>query len=298
VLTAILIAVFLVFTALPAGQSFWAQVSEYSGLRAYPSYTQDFPLNIYFLDVGKADAIIIECEGEYMLLDAGTGDKADEIITALRRLNVKKLTYVFASHPDKDHIGSMAEVISRYSVGMFIEPQIPADLLPDTDEYHAMIRALEEADIPVRSTRAGESYTLGSAWIDVLSPGADKEYNDTNDCSLVFKLSYGGFSVLFCGDIEKQAERDLCEANVDLTATVIKIPHHGSKTSSTQEFLTAVGARYAVICVGPDKNNLPKKSVLKRLDEMIMEVYRTDLDGTVIFSSDGDIIEIYQENEQ
>lgn len=297
ILAAVLLAAFLVFSALPAGESFWTAVTENAGLRPYPSYIDDYPLNIYFLDVGKADAILMECEGEYALLDAGTSDKADEIITWLRRLKVEKLTYVFASHPDKDHIGSMADIITRYAVDSFIEPRIPEDLRPDTDEYNAMIDALEAKAVPVRSITAGETYTLGGASIDVLSPGPDTEYSDVNDCSLVLKLRYGDFSVLFCGDIEKQAEEDLFESGTDLSAAVIKIAHHGSKTSSSEAFLNAVGAQYAVICVGQDKNNLPKKSVLQRLDEMDMEVYRTDLDGTVIFSSDGGIIKTYQEKE-
>lgn len=296
ILLAVLTTAALVFSALPAGQRFWAWAGEHSGLQAYPSYVRDYPLNIYFMDVGKADAILIECEGEYALLDAGTSDKADEIDVWLRRLNVEKLSYVFASHPDKDHIGSMAEILSRYPVDAFVQPEIPAELVPDTEEYRAMIWELEKASVQVQSISAGESYSLGGAVIDVLSPGVDREYTDVNDCSLVLKLRYGDFSVLFCGDIEKQAEKDLCEAGVDLSADVLKVAHHGSKTSSSEEFLQAVGARYAVICVGPDKNNLPKKSVLKRLDEMETEVYRTDLDGTVIFSTDGDIIKIYQEN--
>lgn len=293
---AVLITAVLIFSALPVGQSFWAWAGERSGLQAYPSYIKEYPLNIYFMDVGKADAILIECEGDYALLDAGTSDKADEIDVWLRRMNVDRLSYVFASHPDKDHIGSMAEILSRYPLDTFIQPQIPPDLVPDTEEYHAMIRQLEEANVPVQNISAGESYFLGGAVIDVLSPEADRKYADVNDWSLVLKLRYGDFSVLFCGDIEKQAEKDICSNSADLSADVLKLPHHGSKTSSSEDFLQAVGARYAVICVGPDKNNLPKKSVLKRLDEMQTEVYRTDLDGTVIFTTDGDIIKIYQEN--
>ena len=182
IFVAVFITATLIFTALPAGQSFWKEAGEKSGLQVYPSYLDDYPLNIFFLDVGKADAIVLECEGEYALLDAGTSDKADEILTCLRRLGVERLTYVFASHPDKDHIGSMAEIISRYPVDTFIEPQVPPDLVPDTDEYHAMIRALKEDNIPVQSIVAGETYVLGGAAIYVRSPGPGREYSAVNDC--------------------------------------------------------------------------------------------------------------------
>lgn len=141
----------------------------------------------------------------------------------------------------------------------------------------------------------GSVYSLGGAKLTFLAPL--REYDNTNDSSLVFKLSYGDFTALFCGDMEEEAEEDLVASGIDLNVDLLKVSHHGSNTSSTKKFLKAVSPRYAVISVGPDKNNLPQKKVLRRLENFDAEIYRTDIDGTVIFSYDGEAITVYTERE-
>lgn len=121
----ILIGLFVLFSALPVGQEFWRGLVLKDNISGIPLQTEENPLNIFFLDVGKADCILIECEGEYALIDAGTVDRASDIKAMLNKLDIKELTYIFATHPDKDHIGSMYEIINDYDVGLFIEPIIP-----------------------------------------------------------------------------------------------------------------------------------------------------------------------------
>lgn len=291
---AIFIITLLIISALPAGQDFWNKIFLQEGLYDYPEYVKDYPLNIFYLDVGKADSIVIECDGEYALLDAGTYDRGNDIKNTLKKIGVESFKYIFASHPDKDHIGSMAEILQSYDTQMYIEPEIKEDVLPDSTEFLMLTNVLENKNIDRQSVTAGKEYSLGSAKIEIVAPVG--EYTDTNNYSLVMKLTYKDFSALFCGDIEKEAEEDLLNSGADLNADVLKVAHHGSNSSSKEKFLKAVEAKFAVICVGSDNNNLPKNKVLKRLDEAGMEIFRTDKDGMIIISSDGSEIKIYTQN--
>ena len=122
-------------------------------------------------------------------------------------------------------------------------------------------------------------------------------YDNTNDNSIVFRLTYGDFSMLFCGDIEEKAERRLLQSGADLTADVLKVAHHGSATSTSAELLEAVCPKYAVISAGEDRNDLPRNAVLKRLADRNTAVFRTDRDGSVVFSTDGNEVRIITENQ-
>ncbi|WP_315122175.1 ComEC/Rec2 family competence protein [uncultured Clostridium sp.] len=262
--------------------------------KALPSVNSDtnlknqYPINIYFFDVGKADSMLIECDGEYVLIDAGTADAADQVCANLKELGVKEIKTVFLSHPDKDHVGGMSAIIENFSIHELVQSPISEHVLPSTDEYESFIAAAEKYGLNNNYATVGDVYTVGSASLTVLAPL--DEYGDTNNDSMVLKLEYERFSVLFCGDIEKKAEKDLVKSSADLSADVIKIPHHGSSNSSTEDFLKAVGASYAVISTGENSKNLPKKSVLKRIKNLGAEIYRTDINGNITCSYDGEKI--------
>lgn len=292
-------AIFLVFAVCVisftnTGKQFWKNLSVAADMRQFPGVVDEYPLNIYFMDVGKADAILLECDGEYALLDAGTYESGSKVEMNLLKRGVTELKYVFASHPDSDHIGGMARILHNFSVLNLVEPDIPEGYLPSSDEYKNLRSAVEKTGVNTVTAVFGQEFILGGASIKVLSLQA--AYTDVNDYSIVLRLTYGDKAILFCGDIEKEAEDSLVRTGVDLSADVIKIAHHGSKTSSTEAFLSAVGAEYAVICTGADNNNLPRAEVLQRLESFHMKIYRTDIEGLVICSTDGNDLIFTTEN--
>ena len=278
------LAVLLVFSCTPPGRQFWQQMfrlAEFGG-------NVDAPLSIHVLDVGKADAILIECDGHTALLDAGTDVHGETVVDYMFRHDMKSLDYAIVSHPDKDHIGGMAQVLSEVDTSVFVRSPY------FKEKYEAVLPVLQEKSIADQVVLPGETILLGEATLRVLAPL--EEYEDTNNGSLVIRLEYQGFTALFCGDIEKEAERDLVNAyGESLAADLLKVPHHGSKTSCTNRFLRVVSPQYAVVSVGKDNNNLPSDKILQRLDDYCREVYRTDTDGTLIFTFDGAELQIITE---
>ena len=242
--------------------------------------------------VGKADALLLECEGHAALLDGGTSASGDRVVDYLLRLGIESLDYAIASHPDSDHTGGLSQVLEEVPVGELVVYPWP-EAMRRTLEYRALEDAARSSAVPVRQVRPGESLSLGGTKLEVLGPLRD--YEGTNDCSLVLRLDYLGFSALFCGDIEYQAELDLVKSSVDLDVDLLKVAHHGSSGSSSQRFLEAVSPTYAAISVGPDNSNLPREETLLRLKSVGAEIYRTDTDGDLVFSWDGEELSLWSE---
>lgn len=277
------LAILLVFSATSQGRGFWKDMFRVSGFGGETGA----PLSIHVLDVGKADAILIECEGHAALLDAGTYLHGEAVVDYMARNGIDDLDYTIVSHPDKDHIGGMAQVLSEAGAGQFIRSRYHAE------EYSEVEAVLRKQSIPERIVVPGDTLELGGAKLKILGPL--ENYSDTNNASLVFRLEYQDFTALFCGDIEKDAEKDLVKSGAELSADLLKVPHHGSETSCAKQFLKAVDPQYAVISVGRDNNDLPKEKILKRLDDVCLDVYRTDTDGTVVFTYDENGIHIQTE---
>ena len=265
-----LLLLLVAFSATGPGRAFWKGLFNASGFGA----AADAPLAIHFLDVGKADAIVIHCEGHTAVLDGGTADRGATVVDYLERQGLGTLELVIASHPDKDHIGGLPQVLSELGAGRFLRSTYFAE------KYDKVDAILQEQGIPQEILEVGERFSLGGAEISVLGPL--RAYEETNDSSLVLKLEYNGFSAIFTGDVEKEAEADLVASGQDLSADLLKVPHHGSKTSSSQELLEAVSPQYAVLCVGRDSNNLPDTGPLKRLAAQTRQIYSTDSDGNIV----------------
>lgn len=275
-------AFLLVFSLTSQGRAFWKELFRLSKFGG----ATDAPLAIHVLAVGKADAILIECEGETALLDAGTAVSGEIITDYMARHRMESLNYAIASHPDQDHIGGMSQVLSEMGAECFFRAPCFSEKY---EELQAVLRARE---IPERILASGDSIALGGATLQILGPL--KTYEDTNNSSLVIQLEYQGFTALFCGDMEEEAELDLAGTyGTALSSELLKVPHHGSKTSCTDQFLDFVKPSYAIISVGRDQNNLPAESVLKRLDDVCNEIYQTDIDGTVIFSLQENQIRVF-----
>lgn len=278
----LLLAFVLVLSCTSQGRRFWAQMFRLSKLGG----EVDAPLNIHVLDVGKADAILIECNGHAALLDAGTEDYGETIIDYMARRNIASLDYAIVSHPDKDHLGGMAQVLSEVPTQAFVRSCYFEEKYDDTR------KAAREKPVSEQIVSPGDTLALGQATLRILAPLT--EYGDTNNASLVIRLEYPGFTALFCGDIEEEAENDLVDKVTPLlSADLLKVPHHGSKSSCTDHFLQAVSPRYAVISVGNDNNKLPSEKTLRKLDDCCEKVYRTDIDGTVTFSFTGTELQVF-----
>lgn len=242
-------------------------------------------LEVYFLDVGQADSILIKLEDEYMLIDAGNNEDGVKLVNYFNELGIKEFKYVFGTHPHEDHIGGMDDIINNFKIDNYYMP----DKITTTKTFEDVLDALINNNLQYTILEKGDEFNLSSANFKVIYAG--DETNDINDSSIVLKLTYGNNSFLLTGDATSNVEKTLLNDNIK--SDVLKVAHHGSNYSSTDEFLDVVSPKYAVISVGKNNSyNHPSNSTLKKLNDRNIKLYRTDLDGTIKFTSDGENITI------
>lgn len=242
-------------------------------------------LSISFIDVGQADSILIKEQNEYILIDAGNNADGEKLVAYLKSLGIESFKYVIATHPHEDHIGGMDEIIDNFTINNFYMP----DAITTTRTFEDVLNALERKKINIHIPTKNEDFSLNKTKIKVLYVGGEEK--DLNDTSIVLKVEFENISFLLMGDASKKVEDQLDVKN--LKSDVLKIGHHGSKTSTSKDFLAAVAPKYAVISVGKDNNyHHPSAPTLKLLAKHNITVYRTDEDGTVTMITDGDNIEI------
>ncbi|MDR3596808.1 ComEC/Rec2 family competence protein [Clostridium sp.] len=238
-------------------------------------------LKIHYIDVGQGDSELIQIGDENILIDAGTSDK--KALDYLKSINITKLDYVIATHPHEDHIGSMDDVINNITVGTFYSPKVTTT----TKTYENMIKALKNKNLKLTVPKVGDQLTIGNATLTFLAPNSDK-YDDLNNYSIVVKLKYGNNSFIFMGDAQDISESEILAKQLDVQADVIKIGHHGSYSSTSQAFLDKVNPKYAVISCGKGNDyGHPHKETITKLNAENINVFRTDLEGTIIATSDG-----------
>lgn len=243
------------------------------------------PMEVHFIDVGQGDATLITCGGHAMLIDAGDDTKGTAIQNYLQKQKINKLDYLILTHPDADHIGGAPVVITKFNIAkVFV-----SNFEKDNETYRKLIQALDEKQIKSLTPKVNSTYTLGSANITILAPG--KEYDNPNDASIALLLKNGSRSFLFTGDAGEEAEKDILKTNIDISADVYKVGHHGSKYSTSKDFFEAVDPSYAVISCGADNSyGHPHAQTLNTLRAGGVNVYRTDEEGTIIASTDGKTI--------
>ncbi|WP_129723588.1 ComEC/Rec2 family competence protein [Xylanivirga thermophila] len=250
-----------------------------------PDITTD-QLKVHFLNVGQAESILIQQGQHAMLIDAGNLRSGRSIVEYMNKNGIYKLDYVIATHPHLDHIGGMPKVIQDMDIDKFIAPKVPHN----SGTYKKVLTNLNRKGINVNKPIVGTSYALGDATFEVLAPNNDP-YESLNDYSVVIKLNYKNTSFLFTGDAQWTSEQEMLKNGVNLNADVLKVGHHGSRTSTTTSFLKAVSPKYAVISAG--RNNLfghPTLYTVKKLLDYGVHVYRTDKSGTIVSVSDGEKI--------
>jgi competence protein ComEC len=249
---------------------------------------------IAVLDVGQAIAAAVVTEdGAALVYDFGLtrSDAEDVILPFLREHRVDQIDYAVLSHPHQDHVGGLPTILEEISIGLYIDP-----VLETTNQtYLQSLEMIEEREISVVTARRGDEYLLGeNAVIEILWPVEDLLINRDgshrlNDNSTVVRLTIGDVTVLFTGDIEADAEAALGgDYGRELAVDILQIAHHGSNTSSQDEFLELASPEVGIIPVGPDNQyGHPHAEVMQRLRSHGIEIYRTDVDGTVIIETDG-----------
>lgn len=244
-------------------------------------------LEVHYIDVGQGDATLIKCGSHAMLIDGGNNNKGTTVQLYLKKQGVESLDYVIGTHPDADHIGGLDVIVYKYNCDTVIMP----DYEKDTKTYQELVDVIHDKNMKITYPVVGEQYALGEAKFTIIAPNSNSYGGNANDYSVAILLEYGKNSFLFTGDAEEASEAEMLTNGIDISADVYKVAHHGSRSASTQEFLNAVHPKYAVISCGEGNSyGHPHAEVLNRLRSMGVEVFRTDEQGSIIASSDGENI--------
>lgn len=243
-------------------------------------------MKVHFIDVGQGDSIFIELpDKKTMLIDAGEASYGQTVESYIKKLGYLKINYIVGTHPHTDHIGGLAYIISKFEVEkVFMSPKTST-----SKTYVNLLNVINEMGLSANYLSAGNNIIdTDNLKVSILAP--NKEYTDANNNSIVIKIVYNNNKFLFMGDAEKTSENDILS---DVSADVIKIGHHGSDTSSSENFVNRVKAKYVIISVGKDNQyNHPNSVVLDRWIASGASIYRTDINGNIIVISDGNEIKI------
>ena len=242
-------------------------------------------LEVHFLDVGQGDAVLIKCDGESMLIDAGDNAYGDTVADYISYQNIDRLDYVVATHPDSDHIGGIDTVLKQIEC----DEVVMTDDQKDTVTYQEVVDVIEDKNITVHNPKAEESWDLGCSTVTVLGP--IESYEDSNNNSIVLLVQHGSERFLFSGDAENDEMQDIVDSGVNISANVYKVSHHGSKTGVNESFLDKVAPEFAVIsCEQGNSYGHPHAGFFNYLRGHNIAVFRTDEQGTVVAISDGESI--------
>lgn len=220
-----------------------------------------------------------------MLIDGGEASASSKVYAYLKAYRVDHLNYIIASHAHADHVGGLSGALNYATVDIALCPVLDYD----TKTFYSFVKYLGQQNVSITIPHAGDVFDLGSATVQILAPL--RNYDEPNDPSIVMKVIYGETSFLFAGDATRIAETDILGAEYDLSATVLKVGHHGSDTSTSYSFLREIMPKYAIISVGKDNAyGHPTDNTLSRLRDAGVTVMRTDLYGTIICTSDGEMV--------
>ena len=247
-----------------------------------PSTGSSQPFEMHFIDVGQALSVLVECDGQFMLYDGGNVDDGSLVVSYLQKQGVEQLQYVFCSHAHEDHVGGLAAVMAKFPAGHAYSPVTESS----TKCFNDFVKYTRQQGLQLEAPPVGTVWPLGSATVTLLGPVTG--YSETNNTSLVLRIDYGSTSFLLTGDMEKTAETDLVNSGANLKADVLQVGHHGSSTSTGYLFLNAVLPEMGVIsCGAGNKYGHPHEETLSILRDAKVDVYRTDLQGTITIGSDG-----------
>lgn len=246
-------------------------------------------LQVHFIDVGQADAMLIRLpNGQNMVIDAGNNADASTVVNYIKGKGITRIDYVIGTHPDEDHIGGLDAVINNFSIGKVYMP----NKTHTTQTYQDVINAINAKGVPLYYGKAGVTVLNTTAdgktlKANMVAP-VGTSYSDMNDYSIVLRMQYGYTSFLFSGDAETQSETEILNSGQTISANIYKVGHHGSSTSTTQNYLNRINPSVAVISCGLNNNyGHPHQATIDRLKAKGIKIYRTDLQGTIIITTSG-----------
>lgn len=253
--------------------------------KSNPTLTQPNKMLVHYIDVGQGDSILVQVNNKNLLIDAGPVSNKDNLIYYLDSIGITSLDYIIATHPHEDHIGNMFSIINKYDVGKFYAPKVEHT----TSSFEKMVESLIVKDLKINVINENiDTIDLGDGTLLTVFSPINEEYSNLNNYSPIIKIEYGNTSFMFTGDAEKEVESEVLSKNTNLKSDVLKLGHHGSSTSTSPSFFNAVNPSIAIISLGIDnKYGHPSDKTTALLENNNLLVYRTDLDGTIILSSDG-----------
>ncbi len=245
-------------------------------------------VKIEMLDIGQGDATLIRTKDQTIMIDTGDIDERDHLLKLLQERDIKTIDKLIITHPHADHIGGAYVLFKNFKVKEVYDNGDPTT----TQTYKTYLKNIKQQNIPYHQLKAGDEVDFGSGvTFKVFSPTEQmlKSEKDLNNNSIVGQLRYGEFTMMFTGDAEKEAEATVVKQYGDeVKSLVLKSPHHGSRTSSSDAFLKAVGAKDVLISLGAGNDyGHPHKETLARYKKYNMNVYRTDLNGTITVTTNG-----------
>ncbi|MDP3486370.1 MAG: ComEC/Rec2 family competence protein, partial [Bacillota bacterium] len=244
-------------------------------------------LILHLIDVGQGDCILLQAGDSVVLIDAGEKSKAAMITDYLKRQSITKIDLFISTHPHADHIGGAVDVLKNFEVMRIID----SGKSHTSQTYLDYLKYIDEKNIPFEVVEFQEISLSPYATLKVIGPV--KEYSSLNDSSVVAKVTVGSQSILLTGDMERAAEKDLA-AGTDVSATILKVGHHGSRTSSSDDFLAAVRPKIALISVGKGNSyGHPTEEALQRLVGVGATIYRSDIHGTIKVTFGGNGYQVF-----
>ena len=264
-----------------------------------PAVADGDTLTVHFINVGQADCALLECGGEFMLIDGGNKEDGQLVVSYLQSCGVEELKYVVCTHAHEDHVGGLPSVLAVYPTAQVFAPTKTYS----SNVFDDFVYYTDQQGLEVTIPEPGDVFMLGdeNTGTSLMVMGPVQSYAETNDTSIVLMVSFGDNRFLFTGDMEVAAENDMLDhwdGRMDWNVDVLKVGHHGSNTSSGYRFVYETDPEYAIISVGEDNSyGHPHEEIVSRYNDAGVPMFRTDELGTILAVSDGETVTITWENQ-